>query len=228
MPATRATASTSPLVIAPEAIFAAVSASMCTRHRATARRWVASLAVTSTMRARPSGSRWVNSEADMAGSLRSPPVGICSRLPADLAHRPVGADEVDLPDAVPGPLGADRPVDLGGEPVVERVVVGATCAAIARRSNSSSANRQVRSLPSAVIRIRSHCSQNGSVTLAITPTSPMPSAYAEALGRLDVLAVVGARHREALEREHRVDALEDLVRGHDLVAAPLRRRRRGA
>ena len=69
-PATRATASTSPLVIAPEAIFDAVSGSMCTRQRATARRCVASLAVTSTMRARPSGSRCVNSEADMRGQSR--------------------------------------------------------------------------------------------------------------------------------------------------------------
>src|SRR5688500_13822185 len=65
MPATRATASTSPLVMAPEAIFEAVSDSIRTRQRATARRWVASLAVTSTMRARPSGSRWVNSDADI-------------------------------------------------------------------------------------------------------------------------------------------------------------------
>ena len=34
---------------------------------------------------------------------------------------------------------------------------------------------------------------------------------AEALGRLDVLAVVGPRHRQALEREDRVDAFEDLA-----------------
>src|SRR6476661_1433261 len=63
IPATRATASTSPLVIAPEAILAAVDGSMVTRQRATARRWEGSLAVTSTIRARPSGSRCVNSEA---------------------------------------------------------------------------------------------------------------------------------------------------------------------
>ena len=37
------------------------------------------------------------------------------------------------------------------------------------------AKRQLRSWPSAVSRIRSHCSQNGSVTLGITPTSPRPS-----------------------------------------------------
>src|SRR5207245_110941 len=70
IPATRATASTSPLVIAPEAIIDAVSVFMRTRQRATARRWVASLGVTSTMRARPSGSRWVNSKGGMASSVR--------------------------------------------------------------------------------------------------------------------------------------------------------------
>ena len=54
-----------PAMLKEALIFAAVSASMCTRHRATARRCVASLAVTSTIRALPRGSRWVNSEADM-------------------------------------------------------------------------------------------------------------------------------------------------------------------
>ena len=39
MPATRATASTSPLLIAPRATSDVVSGSMCTRPRATARRW---------------------------------------------------------------------------------------------------------------------------------------------------------------------------------------------
>src|SRR5690349_8872833 len=125
MPATRATASTSPLLIAPEAIFAAVSASMCTRQRAMARRWVASLAVTSTMRARPRGSRWVNSEADMADSVEGSGCASACRRPAepasaaDLAHRAVWAHEVDLADAVARPLGADRADDRLGEQVVE-------------------------------------------------------------------------------------------------------------
>src|SRR5947209_515363 len=70
IPATRATASTSPLVIAPEAIIDAVSVFMSTRQRATALRCVASLGVTSTMRARPSGSRWVNSKGGMVTSVR--------------------------------------------------------------------------------------------------------------------------------------------------------------
>src|SRR3954467_4284569 len=123
IPATRATASTSPLVMAPEAIFAAVSASMWTRHRAMARRWVASLAVTSTIRARPSGSRCVNSEADMADSVEVARFAFCPLVgsAADLAHRAVGTDEVDLADAVPGPLGADGGGDGGGESVFDPV-----------------------------------------------------------------------------------------------------------
>ena len=43
---------------------------------------------------------------------------------------------------------------------------------------------------------------------------------AEAFGGLDVLGVVGAGYRHALEREHRVDPLEDLVRRYDLVETP--------
>src|SRR6476469_9859573 len=103
IPATRATASTSPWVIAPEAILAAVDGSMVTRQRATARRCEGSLAVTSTIRARPSGSRCVNSEA--IGGVYGP------ELPADLAHRPAGADEVDRADVVARPFGADRSLD---------------------------------------------------------------------------------------------------------------------
>src|SRR5947209_1060086 len=65
MPATRATLRTSPLLTALEAIIAVVSGFMNTLQRAMARRWVGSLGVTSTMRARPSGSRWVKPLSDM-------------------------------------------------------------------------------------------------------------------------------------------------------------------
>src|SRR3954463_10600902 len=58
IPATRATASTSPLLTSRLAMAAVVSAAMKTLHRATARRCVGSFGVTSTMRARPIGSRW--------------------------------------------------------------------------------------------------------------------------------------------------------------------------
>src|SRR5579884_3354005 len=69
MPATRATASTSPLVIAPAAIALDVSGCIITRQRATARRCDDSFAVTSTIRARPSGSRWVNCDGAIARSV---------------------------------------------------------------------------------------------------------------------------------------------------------------
>ena len=81
---------------------------------------------------------------------------------------------------------------------------------IARRSNSSSANRQVRSLPSAVIRIRSQL---------------LAERLGDAGDHADVADAVGvaerarparraadrARAARPLEREHRVDALEDLA-----------------
>src|SRR5262249_40991116 len=120
MPATRATANTSPFVMAPDAIFVVVSGSMCTRQRATARRCVASFDVTSTMRARPSGSRWVNSDAD----TRCAPGGKGKAPPADLAHGAAGTHEVDLPDAVPGPFRPHRPLDLGRQSVVDLTVPG--------------------------------------------------------------------------------------------------------
>ena len=47
-----------------------VSAAMYTRPRAIARRWLASFGVTSTMRARPRGSRWVRPRSDMARKCR--------------------------------------------------------------------------------------------------------------------------------------------------------------
>src|SRR5665213_3598953 len=59
IPATRAAASTSPLVMALLATLAVVSGFMTTLQRARARRWVASLGDTSTMRVPLNGSRWL-------------------------------------------------------------------------------------------------------------------------------------------------------------------------
>src|SRR3954452_17615364 len=101
MPATRATASTSPCVTALVATLAVVSGAMKTLQRAMARRWVGSLGVTSTMRARPSGSRWVRPRSGMA-SVYAAPGGVASA--ADLAHRAVWAQERDPADRVAGPL----------------------------------------------------------------------------------------------------------------------------
>src|SRR5262245_16606158 len=71
IPATRATASTSPLVTSRLATATVVSGRMKTLHRAVARRWDGSFGVTSTMRARPNGSRWVKVWSDTAGKSRS-------------------------------------------------------------------------------------------------------------------------------------------------------------
>src|SRR5579884_4537723 len=64
MPAIRAVASTSPLGALPSATARAVSGETLTAARASARRSVAGLAPTSTMRARPLSSRWVSSGMD--------------------------------------------------------------------------------------------------------------------------------------------------------------------
>src|SRR5579883_3460391 len=85
MPATRAAARTSPFVMALLATCAVVSGFMDTRQRANARRWVASLGETSTMRGPPKGSRWLRLRSDTADSLREPlgltgerALGLCS------------------------------------------------------------------------------------------------------------------------------------------------------
>src|SRR5580693_8503025 len=82
MPAIRAAASTSPLVMALLATLVVVSGSMETRQRARARRCVGSRGVTSTMRAPPSGSRWAR--------LRSDTKRDCTRLrvPTQGVHLP--------------------------------------------------------------------------------------------------------------------------------------------
>ena len=64
MPATRATASTSPFLTSRLAMATVVSGVMNTLQRATARRCVGSFGVTSTIRARPKGSRWLNRWSD--------------------------------------------------------------------------------------------------------------------------------------------------------------------
>src|SRR3954451_21910007 len=145
IPATRATASTSPLLTALDATLAEVSGCMYTRQRATARRWVGSFGVTSTIRARPRGSRCVRPRSDMAASLPgSLSAGRGAPLPgprctetrscggflyiwrcwsgsaADLGHAAVGPDERDLADAVAGPLAAYLGLDGGGQLVIGR------------------------------------------------------------------------------------------------------------
>src|SRR5690606_20219605 len=117
IPATRATESTSPLLTAPRATSEVVSGCMCTRARATARRWLGSLGVTSTIRARPSGSRWVRPRSDMARILQGHRAA-ARRSAADLAHGPPGPHELHLVDGVPGPLRPHARLDGVGQGVV--------------------------------------------------------------------------------------------------------------
>src|SRR4051795_2053736 len=155
IPATRATASTSPLVTAPRATSEEVSGCMYTRPLATARRWVGSLGVTSTIRARPSGSRWVSPRSDMAASLGRPRSRLRrKRSAADLRHRPAGPHERNLADLVAGSFRRHRgrhdardgvvvtaltergpQVDLfGGEEARAQATVGGQADAVAGRA----------------------------------------------------------------------------------------------
>ena len=92
---------------------------------------------------------------------------------ADRVHQPLGLDEPGGIDLVPFPLRGDavanRLGDLG--------VGGSAAQAAARTSVSSSENRQLRSLPSDVSRIRLQLMQKGRLTEAMKPTRPPPSAY---------------------------------------------------
>ena len=70
MPATRATASTSPLGRPPRWMSASVSARMATKPSATASRAVTALPETSTMRAAPRSSRWESPPAPSPPAMR--------------------------------------------------------------------------------------------------------------------------------------------------------------
>ena len=86
-------------------------------------------------------------------------------------------------------------------------------AAAARRSDSSRANRQLRTCPSAVSRTRSQSPQNGRVTEAITPTvAGPPSTRNSSAGALPRGSVAGRQHELLLQ------AGEDLVGRHHLHA----------
>jgi molybdopterin-guanine dinucleotide biosynthesis protein A len=90
---------------------------------------------------------------------------------ADGAHRPRRLDEARLVDVVLELLAPDGVADERLELVVE-----APARSGSRRSVSCSEKRQVRSLPSAVRRMRLQSAQNGSETGLMKPISPLPSA----------------------------------------------------
>src|SRR5262245_27310797 len=69
MPAIRAAASTSPLGALPSRIISSVAGSITTSPLAVASRSVTALSETSTIRARPSSSRWVIRDLPMPGDL---------------------------------------------------------------------------------------------------------------------------------------------------------------
>ena len=101
------------------------------------------------------------------GRRATAPVGASACSAADGAHRPRGLDEARLVDAVLELLAPDRVAD----DLLELVVV-APARSGARRSVSLSENRQVRSLPSAVRRMRLQSPQNGSDTGLMNPIRP--------------------------------------------------------
>ena len=95
-----------------------------------------------------------------------------SSVAADPRHRARRLDEARLADVVLELLAPDRVahdlLDLG--------VASRPSRSGARRSVSFMENRQVRSIPSAVRRMRLQSPQNGSVTGEMKPISPLPSA----------------------------------------------------
>src|SRR3954468_24442789 len=94
MPATRATANTSPLLTSRLAMAAVVAAAMKTLHRATARRCVGSFGVTSTMRARPIGSRWEKGRSLIWSPTLVNPAGFGSTRRSAGLHGP-GVDDLE-------------------------------------------------------------------------------------------------------------------------------------
>jgi len=118
------------------------------------------------------------------------------------------------------PLRTDRAHDLVGEEVVE-LLVGSTAAEdrpqielLEREQAGPQLALGGHADAVALLAERlGHAGDHADVADAV--------GIAEALGRLHVLAVVRSRDRQVLEGEHGVDALEDLVGGNDLIAAPL-------
>ena len=93
------------------------------------------------------------------------------RSSPDRVHGPLRLHEPRRVDLVPFPLARAR--SCGSPPPAPRRPPGR--AATAFTSTSSSANRQLRSLPSAVRRRRLQLRQNGRDTEAMMPTRPPPS-----------------------------------------------------
>ena len=121
------------------------------------------------------------------------------------------------------PWPARLPAHRDHPAVGDLVVGGARRAAPPRRSDSSRANRQLRTWPSAVSRTRSQSPQNGRVTEAITPTvAGPPSTWNSSAGRAPPRLLGRRQHELGLERR------EDLVGGDHARRATSRAGRRAA
>ena len=108
--------------------------------------------------------------------------------------------ELLAPDGI-----ANHPLELG---------VVRTERSTARRSVSLIENRQVRSLPSAVRRMRLQSAQKGSDTGLMKPSSPRPS------WKPNTRAVACGLPRALLERVDAIHDRADLLAGQHLVARP--------
>ena len=156
-----ATESTSPFLTSRLAIAAVVSGFMKTLQRATARRCVGSFGVTSTMRARPSGSRWVKDK-----SLKNPHVsrrvrsGGCPALPYDALHH-LRTDAVRFLEVVTTRLEHAVPSCPGWDLGDLAWHLGGVWNRFARIVSEPITTRGVKALPLAGARMRTRWSSTG-------------------------------------------------------------------
>ena len=118
-----------------------------------------------------------------------------------------------------GPLGADGTADLVGEEVVELVVAGAAAQDRPEvellQGEQAGAQLPLRGHADAVALLAERLGDAGDDADVADAVG-----VAEPLGRLDMLGVAGTGDRQMFEREHGVDAFEDLASRHDLFGNP--------
>src|SRR5205085_6079891 len=157
-------------------------------------------------------------DSDMLERLR----GTAAQSAADLAHRPPGAHEVDVPDAMAGPLRADSARDGVGEPIVEvarvETVFGPEQAAQIGFVECEQAGAELAfgGEPHAVAVIAErfgHARDHADVADAV--------AVGEALGGPDMVVKAALDAARKIEREDGADALDDRVGRRNPVAPPL-------
>ena len=158
-----------------------------------------------TRRRRPRGPRRNSGRSSRGVTRRSP----TSAGPGCRKRRVV--------DAVPGPLAQHRdPPGRRRSPRRWR----RRAAALAGRSPRS-ANRQLRTWPSAVSRVRSQSPQNGLVTLPMTPTRAGSPAASTCPGTSQVSAGAVPRETGSGRRPNGASDGQDLLGGDHRVPVPL-------